>query len=345
MAFSTFSMISSNYTMVINYIPLPPLPTLDSNFTMTQVATSSLGQILYAGCIDTDSKFYSIGYTDGSSNFLKTSTDNGINWTSLGNTTFVNRAGIIAHKNVIYIGSNGGGIRRSTNTGVNWSSTFALSISIGAKNMIISKTTQERFFSSTNGQSFILQTPYSATNVKQVTSSTVSNVPANSIACCGTDDLSTVYVGSTGGVNKVIITWGADNTNTSFTCSTIVSIVSGQQVRGLACSSNGTIVYACGQTGQIYKSINSGISFSVLSNSTNVTDTNTWRSMACSANGVVVVACRNIGVIYLSIDGGITWTNDTNSKAWNSVDISRDGTKLIAGELFYWTGTVTGTVT
>jgi hypothetical protein len=312
--------------------------TLNGTFSITQVSSSILPSNAYSCFISADTIFYSVGYNDNSNINLKKSTDYGSTWTSLSapSTGFINRGSIVENNNVIYLGSNGNGIIRFNES---WSTTLTNTsgMSIGSKNMVISKSkTIQRFFSSSNGQYFIINTPHTSNQVKQFSN---ANVPTNSLSSCGTDDLSTVYVGSTTGlIHKVSINWGNTNASTSLSCTAGIRLNSSDTtfIRGLACSSNGTIVYACTGNNKIYKSTNSGSSFSELANS----PFGGHRSLACSSDGNVVVVCRFNQAIHISDNGGVNWTSGTIIKDWTSVDISSDGTKLIAGENFIWVGTV-----
>jgi hypothetical protein len=276
-------------------------------------------------------------------NTQKKSTDYGLTWSSLLVPSNIdNRRGIVANNNVIYLGTNQKGLLRFNES---WSAplTNTSSLSIGAKNMVISESgTIQRFFSSTRGQSFIINTPHTSDEVRIFSG---SNIPVNSICSCGTDNLSTVYVGSsTGHVHKVTISWGDTNNTTSLSCSTGIKINTSDSnsVKGMACSSNGIIVYACTGIGRIYKSTNSGVSFSQLGNSPSnpgpSTTTSQWQDLACSSDGNVVVACVYSKNIHISDNGGESWSNVVNSSGtpttsnWGSIDISRDGTKLMAAQ-------------
>lgn len=55
----------------------------------------------------------------------------------------------------------------------------------------------------------------------------------------------------------------------------------------------------------------------------------TWRAIAASTNGLVVAAAYG-GTLFVSTDFGASWTARENSRNWQSVACSRDGTKLVA---------------
>lgn len=182
-----------------------------------------------------------------------------------------------------------------------------------------------------------LSTIYSSTTSVKIDSSSLSMTQVSSSTL--PSDTYGVYVSTNLNFYSV--------PNTTLSCDTGYQLSSSSHVRGLACSSNGTIVHACIGTGKIYKSIDSGNTFSELTNSPNVTNANIWRSMSCSSDGSIVVACKSTGFISVSTNSGITWISGVSgvpgtavSKGWNSVSMSDDGTKLLAGESFVWTGAI-----
>lgn len=279
-------------------------------------------------------------YND-SSNKLYKSINGGTNFTLITTLYTEHRRAIVANGTTLYIG---GALNRdiikSTDSGSNWVKVGTSYIS--QKSMLISKTS-ERFFSSSDGTSFHINTPHTNNTLLNVSG---GNIPISSQNCCGNSDLTRVYVGSnTGKVHTVTITWGPTNATTSISCDVgvILNTSDTGYIKGLACSSNGTIVYACTATGKIYKSTNSGTSFNVLSNSSTTSTGNTWNTMACSLDGNTVVAARSGGLIYLSTNGGETWTTGNSiSGTWWWIDIF--GTKLVAGgggaTRKYWVGNI-----
>ncbi len=101
----------------------------------------------------------------------------------------------------------------------------------------------------------------------------------------------------------------------------------------IASSSDGTklvaavgyTIYNANQTGEIYVSVNSGVTW------TPVTSGNlAWSSVASSANGSILVAAVRSGAIYTSTNSGSTWNavSGTSGYQWNSVACSYDGTKI-----------------
>jgi hypothetical protein len=76
-----------------------------------------------------------------------------------------------------------------------------------------------------------------------------------------------------------------------------------QNVTGMACNSNGQIMYASVIGVGIIKSINSGISWS----STSLSGSG-FSSVACSSNGVTVYACNLGDGLYKSTNSGTNWS-------------------------------------
>jgi hypothetical protein len=104
--------------------------------------------------------------------------------------------------------------------------------------------------------------------------------------------------------------------------------------RAVACSSDGTKIFAAVENGGIYRSTNSGATW----NATTAPLRN-WDALASSADGTKVAAgistlsSTTNGGIWASIDGGNTWTNTmaiSNLYLWLSIASSSNG-NLIAG--------------
>jgi hypothetical protein len=107
----------------------------------------------------------------------------------------------------------------------------------------------------------------------------------------------------------------------------------------LASSADGNILYAgdgSSGPGLIYKSINSGVSWTSTS-----APSKEWSSIATSTDGVKVVAVNSpqgitSGNIYTSVNSGVTWVlaSAPTSQDWTSVASSSDGVKLVACNIF-----------
>ena len=97
-----------------------------------------------------------------------------------------------------------------------------------------------------------------------------------------------------------------------------------------------------GQTGYVYISTNSGVSWTARG-----TAVRNYSSIACSHDGLKIIATEWTGSIYVSNDGGITWTSrlTDSPRAWIGVAVSGDGNRIAAiehgGQV--WTSTNGGT--
>jgi hypothetical protein len=100
----------------------------------------------------------------------------------------------------------------------------------------------------------------------------------------------------------------------------------------VASSSDGSKLVAAPQGGDIYRSTDSGATWTPTGNSS--LNTLLWLSVASSSDGSKLVAVVQGGDIYMSTDSGATWipTSDStlNTLNWYSVTSSSDGTKLVA---------------
>lgn len=98
--------------------------------------------------------------------------------------------------------------------------------------------------------------------------------------------------------------------------------------REIAMSGDGQKIYVINAGGSIWKSTDTGSTWSALSSS----GTRTWSAISTSQNGNVVVAAVATGYIYVSTDSGSTWSEKTaaGSRSWRTVTVSSDGTKIRA---------------
>lgn len=107
--------------------------------------------------------------------------------------------------------------------------------------------------------------------------------------------------------------------------------ISGAELRDwhtTASSADGSKLAAAAQSGYIYTSSDSGVTW------TERTDAGlrTWVSMTSSADGTKLAATAQSGYIYTSSDSGVTWTEQAGSgqRAWVAIGSNFDGSKLIA---------------
>ena len=104
--------------------------------------------------------------------------------------------------------------------------------------------------------------------------------------------------------------------------------------KSITSSSNGNIIYACETnalvtTGNIWKSTNSGVSW------TNISPfTSTWFGITTNATGTKVAAYTStgsVGQIYVSTDSGATFSGPySGAYRWKSISYSSDGSLLAA---------------
>jgi photosystem II stability/assembly factor-like uncharacterized protein len=95
----------------------------------------------------------------------------------------------------------------------------------------------------------------------------------------------------------------------------------------LAINNNGGRIFGTVFGGQIYASINSGLTWSALASGSR-----DWSNICCSSDGVFVYATVNPGYIYKSTDIGVTWSQVTvaGSRNWSSITCSSSGSTVIA---------------
>jgi len=107
--------------------------------------------------------------------------------------------------------------------------------------------------------------------------------------------------------------------------------------RSITSSSDGTKLAAVVQSGLIYTSTNSGVTWTERTNAgggvTGESLSKSWRSITSSSDGTKLAAAPYNGYnIYTSNDSGVNWTQQTASgaKDWTSITSSADGSKLAA---------------
>lgn len=345
MSFGTMSALMSIPIQNKNLRNVSTFPTIrDVSFTLTQITQAS--NIVHSSFIDSANNImYCVGYNS----FAIKSENDGANWNTMTTPPTTRIQSVASDASAIILGSNGGSfnLAKSFDGGITWTNSYlgrvpfesinSASFSFGPDNMLMS---QNRFFTSSNGDGFAFATSYNEAPriaIADITSTTlqVPNVPYNSFNSCGNNDLSRIYVGSNvGKIHIVTINWGIDIPSTIISCDAgqLLNPPSTSSVRGLACSSDGSIVYACLQQGKIYKSIDSGLTFTILTNSPEVpnNDTKMWRSLSCSSDGSVIIVCRYNEKNYISGDGGISWVSNSLSKTWIHVSLNNDGSKFMS---------------
>ena len=106
---------------------------------------------------------------------------------------------------------------------------------------------------------------------------------------------------------------------------------------GLACSSDGIIAYIVNDGGYIYKSTNTGVSWTAFT----TMEIKRWKAICCSSDGQTVSVCSYGDGIYRSINGGNNWDliDNTLGRNYKSICCTRDGTTTFVavnfGGIFY----------
>ena len=98
--------------------------------------------------------------------------------------------------------------------------------------------------------------------------------------------------------------------------------------RGVASSADGTRLVASVRFGQLYTSVDSGMSW------TPRAAVKDWTGVASSADGMHLVALAYDDDIYTSADAGVTWVPSGIRRYWISAASSADGSKLVAGAAY-----------
>lgn len=104
----------------------------------------------------------------------------------------------------------------------------------------------------------------------------------------------------------------------------------------LAVSADGSKMFSINESGDLFKSINGGISFTKLSS----IEQKRFTGLVCSNDGMKLAVCAITGIsisstaeyIYTSTDGGASWTQQTRAglRNWYGLASSADGMKLAA---------------
>ena len=99
----------------------------------------------------------------------------------------------------------------------------------------------------------------------------------------------------------------------------------------ISANSDGSILVGAVYLGDIYRSTDSGVTWTPTGDSN--LNTKKWQGLANSSDGSTIVAVVYDGDIYRSTDSGVTWTSSgdfTLIKSWVSVASSSNGQKLVA---------------
>ena len=114
-----------------------------------------------------------------------------------------------------------------------------------------------------------------------------------------------------------------------------VSTSASLYISGIACNGVGDVVYISYYNQQIYKSTNSGSTWSSINTVAN------YNGITCNDDGNIVCTIIYNGNILYSVDHGVTWNTISNVKLWTRININRNGTILMVGDeitnlVTYW---------
>lgn len=122
---------------------------------------------------------------------------------------------------------------------------------------------------------------------------------------------------------KVFTVVAADGTTKNYTVTVTVPI--NRNWAAITSSSDGTKLAAVVNSGQIYTSTDSGITWTARESARG------WTAITSSTDGTKLVAVASPGQIYTSSDSGVNWTARENTRQWSCITSSSNGTKLVAG--------------
>ena len=289
------------------------------------------------------------------------STNYGMNWSVLYNSVIGIYSCIAcsADGNIIFAG-NSVGVYRSLNSGTDWniikyfSNTISIACSSSGNNLIICNSDSPALIiCSTNATEYgsvFFSSPSFSMDIG-ITKTRVA-ITANGITAFITNNYNKLYIYNINNNSYILkgISTSDSNSTTSIAISPngtniivcheingyiYISNNSGDTWRkantparnwsGVALSADGTELVACAIDNYIYRSKDSGITWS-----TNTISAN-WTGVASSTDGTRLAACSYNG-IYTYTDYVITWAKLSNFAPTNTYNIasSADGTKLVA---------------
>jgi len=113
-------------------------------------------------------------------------------------------------------------------------------------------------------------------------------------------------------------------------------MVTNSAVNSIACSDDGTVVYVGDSSSKLYKSVDSGGTYTDDTSSPTFTTTTALLSLACSTSGEIVYTSQTAGHFYKSVDFGSTFVEPASpilsaTLVINTVECSKDGVHVYAG--------------
>ena len=278
------------------------------------------------------------------------STDSGVNWIEIMSTGAAKNWWSITSSSdgtklaaVVYLGN----IWTSINSGVTWTPDTSVSAkkwmgvtlsSDGAKavavveNGNIFRFTESGWGSPLENQASTLGGTVAGTNEAVARATCVADINCKGVGFkfadggTGGGATGTYYTFTTGGTGPFtnwrtwLYTRGVQT----------ISVGGTKNWHGITSSSDGTKIFATVKFGNIWRSIDSGTSWT---EDASVGATKRWQDITSSSDGTKLAAVVYGGYIYTSINSGETWIKDTSVgtiKTWFSITSSSDGSLLAA---------------
>jgi hypothetical protein len=312
-----------------------------SNSGLTEVWTSSDSGVNWTqrspGNIQDQYGQHSYGMTrtDASGNhyflvpnqFIKISTDNGLNWTNIDQTFDFEKQ----FDNVAVSGN--GQVGFAT---YNWLGLHHKSVD-GLQTWTLPTVDRRGIVACSYDGSVVLgivyqSTTYTGTASNKPSISTDTGANWTDITGASTKEYGDGCMSSTGATMQLIAAnqvFYSTNTGTSWSLSS-TALGAGSYWGDICCSNDGTKVYACDSTpGYVYTSTNSGSSFTQRTGA----GSQEWYAISCSGDGAIVYMGGYLTDLKRSTDSGVTWASVTSAGTglyWTSIEVSDDGTRIFA---------------
>lgn len=221
----------------------------------------------------------------------------------------------------IWFGTNGGGSYYSTNSGTSWSYTSLA----GTWKYLYINPASTRWLSLINGYGLSSSTGTPATQSYVYINTGVSSWLKSSLSSNGTVQAAVSLGGEISISTDAGTTWNQASTlgrNSSWNC--------------LAVSGDGNVIYAGAYATGLYKSLNSGSSWSQVSGGSLTGGSTNILGCATNSDGSKVAAIQDLYGIHYSSDGGSTFTLSapnsicTSTNKFSAVTITNNGNKMAA---------------
>lgn len=251
------------------------------------------------------------------------SKNGGLTWSSKESTRYWSACTCSADGSIMYVAVDGGLIYKSTNYGDTW---IELPQQPGGAGIT---GNWGSLICSSNGQTIIAAEqsglPYRSINEGLSWTKATNSAPFNIGKIVGTSDLSTLYVLANGSPTYIYkYTFNATNT-------TEMVDQYPKSYSDIACSSDGTKVFAIVSNQGVYINTNSGTGSWTVKPAYQGTN-ETYYYLTCSSNGQILTMATS-GGSWTSTNSGLDWTyNTSNIPIGSRLTSSSDGTKLLAAK-------------